>query len=71
MQRHTNALKQLEPRIRDLVERCNRLTLENRSLRDSQSNLTAEKAILLNKNEQARKRVETMINRLRSLEKSQ
>jgi len=70
MQRHTQSLDKLEPRIRKLVERCNRLDLENRSLRDSQSSLAAEKAILLNKNEQARKRVETMINRLRSLERN-
>ena len=41
---------------------------ENRSLRQGQEQLVAERAALLNKNEQARSRVEAMITRLKSLE---
>ena len=56
----------------DRVERLARLTIrlldENRSLRTSQQQLVAERAALLDKNEQARSRVEAMIQRLKSLE---
>ena len=51
-----------------LLELCQRLSEENRSLRASQEQLSAERANLMAKNEQARSRVEAMIARLRSLE---
>jgi cell division protein ZapB len=51
-----------------LLELCHRLSEENRSLRVSQEQLSAERANLLAKNEQARSRVEAMIARLRALE---
>lgn len=44
------------------------LTEENRSLRQSQEQLSGERAGLLARNEQARSRVEAMIQRLKSLE---
>ena len=47
---------------------CQRLADENRSLRQQQEQLVGERAQLLNKNEQARSRVEAMIARLKSLE---
>ena len=51
-----------------LLERVRRLTEENRSLRHSQEQLSGERAGLLERNEQARSRVEAMIQRLKSLE---
>lgn len=45
-----------------------RVCEENRSLRASQENLNGERANLLARNEQARSRVEAMIQRLKSLE---
>jgi cell division protein ZapB len=51
-----------------LLDTVRRLTEENRSLRQSQEQLTGERAGLLARNEQARSRVEAMIQRLKSLE---
>lgn len=61
-------LKRLESRLEELVALCNQLREENRSLRDSQEHLVAERAGLLHKNEEVKSRVEAMISRLRSLE---
>ncbi len=68
---HTLAeLREIHARIDRLVEVCQRLAEENRSLRHSQEQLANERAGLLAKNEQARTRVEAMIARLRSLEQN-
>ena len=48
--------------------RHQRLSDENRSLRQQQEQLVGERSQLLAKNEQARSRVEAMISRLKSLE---
>ena len=61
-------LKEVAGRVDRLLELCQRLAEENRSLRQSQEQLSAERSNLLAKNEQARSRVEAMIVRLRSLE---
>ncbi len=57
-------------RVEKLVDLCQRLTEENRSLRQSQEQLAGERASLMARNEQARSRVEGMINRLKSLEQN-
>lgn len=51
-----------------LVETVRRLHAENLSLRQRQEQLSGERAGLLARNEQARSRVEAMIQRLKSLE---
>jgi len=51
-----------------LLEAVRRLNEENRSLRLSQEQLAGERAGLMARNEQARSRVEAMIQRLKSLE---
>ena len=61
-------LQALVDRVEGLARLTNRLLDENRSLRTSQQQLVAERAALLDKNEQARSRVEAMIQRLKSLE---
>ena len=61
-------VQQLSARLDKLAELVRRLADENRSLRQGQEQLAAERAQLLNKNELARSRVEAMINRLKSLE---
>jgi len=61
-------LNEVSGRVDRLLELCQRLTEENRSLRQSQEQLSAERSNLLAKNEQARSRVEAMIARLRALE---
>lgn len=61
-------LKRLENRLDDLVEICSQLKEENRSLKQRQDALTADRASLLQKNEQVRARVEAMISRLKAME---
>lgn len=61
-------LQALMDRVERLARLTDRLLDENRSLRNSQQQLVAERAALLDKNEQARSRVEAMIQRLKSLE---
>ena len=61
-------LKRLEKRVDALVEVCDKLQDENRSLKQRQDTLTAERATLLQKNEQVRARVEAMIGRLKAME---
>lgn len=61
-------LQRLEKRVDALVEVCDHLQDENRSLKQRQDVLTAERATLLQKNEQVRARVEAMIGRLKAME---
>lgn len=63
-------LHEIAQRVEQLIALAQRLADENRSLRASQEQLMAERANLLAKNEQARSRVEAMINRLKSLEQN-
>lgn len=63
-------IAEISRQVEQLVALAHRLAEENRSLRDSQEQLMAERANLLAKNEQARSRVEAMINRLKSLEQN-
>jgi cell division protein ZapB len=59
------AISEQLDRLLDVVRR---LTEENRSLRHSQEQLANERAGLMARNEQARSRVEAMIQRLKALE---
>ena len=61
-------LKRLEKRVDALVQVCDQLQEENRSLKQRQDTLTTERATLLQKNEQVRARVEAMIGRLKAME---
>jgi cell division protein ZapB len=61
-------LKRLEGRVDALVQVCDKLQDENRSLKQRQDMLTTERATLLQKNEQVRARVEAMIGRLKAME---
>ena len=63
-------LKRLEKRFEDLILTVNQIREENRALRQRQDTLTAERAGLLQKNEQVRGRVEAMIGRLKSMEQA-
>lgn len=63
-------LDRLEQQLRNLLAQCQRLKEENLSLQNRQETLVAERAALVAKNEEARSKVEAMINRLKSLEQS-
>jgi len=62
--------KRLEIRIDELIQTCEQLKEENRLLKAQQQSYSSERAKLLEKQEEARSRVETMINRLKALETS-
>ena len=58
----------LERRVGELISVAEQLSRENRALRTQQENWSVERAKLIEKNELAKSRVESMIGRLRSLE---
>lgn len=62
-------IRQLESRIDQLIEACQRLKSENASLHTARQELDAEHAKLLEKTRIARERIEQMINRLKALER--
>ncbi len=61
-------IEALDAAFDQLLGTVRRLREENRSLLHSQEQLAGERASLLSRNEQARTRVEAMIQRLKSLE---
>ncbi len=63
-----NDIQQLDLKVSELIEVCSQLKLENSSLLDQQQTLIEERAKLIEKNELARTKVESMIMRLKSLE---
>lgn len=63
-------LKVLERRIDELIEACQRLKSENQELRTEQDQLNMEHAKLIEKTRIARERIESMIGRLKALERS-
>lgn len=65
----TEQLTQLEQQIDELLILTQVLSKENRALRTQQKNWTTERAKLIEKNELAKSRVESMITRLKALEK--
>lgn len=62
-------INQLEQRVDDLIVACRRLKEENDSLRTSRDALLEEKSKLAEKNRMARSRLESIVGRLRTLEK--
>ncbi len=63
-------LKNLEGRIDELIDACQRLKQENLSLKSEQDSLSEQHAKLVEKTRIARERIETMIGRLKALERS-
>lgn len=61
-------IKNLEDRVDELITTVERLRSENKTLRESQTNLVAERDKLIVKTEQARARVDSMIQRLKAME---
>jgi cell division protein ZapB len=63
-------LTKLEQRIDELISACRRLSEENLSLKSGQQNLSEEHARLVEKTQVARSRIESMIGRLKALERA-
>ncbi len=64
----SSAWATLEDRVDELIDLTNVLARENKALRTQQQNWTTERAKLIEKNELAKSRVESMITRLKALE---
>lgn len=62
-------LRNLEGRIDQLIEVCQRLKQENRSLRVQNQDLNSQHSRLMEKTRLARARIEAMIGRLKALER--
>ena len=62
-------LNRLERQVDNLIALVHLLGNENKALMTQQSNWTVERAKLIEKNELAKNRVESMIGRLKALEK--
>jgi len=62
-------LKKLESRIDDLIGTCRRLRNENRSIQTEHGQLADEHTKLIEKTQIARARIESMIGRLKALER--
>ena len=58
----------LETRVEELIRTVSQLKTENSALRTQQDHLINERAALIEKTEQARTRIESMIARLRAME---
>jgi cell division protein ZapB len=63
-------LTKLEQRIDELISACRRLSEENHTLKSGQQNLSEEHARLVEKTQVARARIESMIGRLKALERA-
>ncbi len=62
-------LTRLEQQLDELLVLTQVLSKENRALRAQQKNWSTERAKLIEKNELAKNRVESMISRLKALER--
>ena len=65
-----NQLKALEQKIDELITLCHDLNRENQSLKAESVNWQRERQELIDKNELARSKVESMLDRLRSMEQA-
>jgi len=63
-------LQRLENQLHKLLAQIQKLREENVSLHTRQDVLVAERASLVSKNDEARTKVEAMINRLKGLEQA-
>lgn len=63
-------LRGLEHRIDELITLCNRLKEENRILRNKEQTLRTERVRLMERNEIATRRVESILSRLKSMDQS-
>lgn len=63
-------INKLEEQVTELLEICHRLGNENKDLRAQMQSLNAERSGLIEQKEKIRVQVESMITRLRSMEKA-
>jgi cell division protein ZapB len=66
--KYLDEITSLEETINSAIELIERYEIENTALKQKMESLTLEKSLLLQKNDQAKTRLESMITRLKSLE---
>jgi len=60
----------LETRVDDLIQKCDQLNIENQSLKENNQELSKTQQSVLKKNNLAKSKAETILERLRSTEES-
>ena len=60
----------LETRVDDLIQKCDQLNIENQSLKENNQELSEPQQSVLKKNNLAKSKAETILERLRSIENS-
>ena len=60
----------LETRVNDLIQKCDQLNIENQSLKENNQELSETQQSILKKNNLAKSKAETILERLRSIENS-
>ena len=60
----------LEIRVDDLIQKCDQLNIENQSLKENNQELSETQQSVLKKNNLAKSKAETILERLRSIENS-
>jgi cell division protein ZapB len=61
-------IAEVEAKLEQLVRRCQQLDVENRNLRQQEQEWINERARLMEKQELARSRIESLITRLKQFE---
>ena len=60
----------LEIRVDELIQKCDKLNIENQSLKENNQELSETQQSILKKNNLAKSKAETILERLRSIEDS-
>lgn len=60
----------LETRVDELIQKCDQLNIENQSLKENNQELSKTQQSVLKKNNLAKSKAETILERLRSIEDS-
>jgi len=63
-------IETLENRVDALIQKCNQLNTENQSLKENNQELTNSQQLVLEKNNLAKTKAETILERLKNIEDS-
>jgi len=63
-------IESLEIRVDKLIQKCDQLNIENQSLKENNQELSKTQQSVLKKNNLAKSKAETILERLRSIEDS-
>lgn len=63
-------IRRLERTTEQMIDLLTKIKAENNALKNKLEELTSEKSLLMQKNDQAKTRLESMISRLKTLEQT-